>query len=243
MSSVTTAGNKKLPPPGGGQGKTKRVIPHASLTDMQMRFAEAYVRHGQKAKAAQEAGYSNPGPTATRLTNPDEYPLVCRYIADLREAQDKKSNLKPNDVLRYIHNVMTFNPLLFFEPGDGDGMWQISEERYKELPQEVAQLIEELQVRTVRLGKGDNAKEMKVYKVRLVSKTVAMTLAAKHQLTETSEVIHHHVNWDELAKPKQLPKAQVQALPAHTEDDEDDPVEQEIRRVQVLATKPNEEQV
>jgi phage terminase small subunit len=66
-----------------------------SLTEMQMKFAQELISNeGRKTKTdcAVDAGYSkdNARFTASKLTNPKLYPLVVRYIGELREEYQKK---------------------------------------------------------------------------------------------------------------------------------------------------------
>ena len=65
------------------------------LTEMQMKFAyELVTNEGRKTKTecAIEAGYEKDraSTTAAELTNPRKYPLVVKYIGELREEFQKK---------------------------------------------------------------------------------------------------------------------------------------------------------
>ena len=65
------------------------------LTEMQMKFAQLLVTNeGRKTKTecAVEAGYEKDraGTTAAELTNPNKYPLVVKYIGELRDEYQKK---------------------------------------------------------------------------------------------------------------------------------------------------------
>ena len=62
------------------------------LTEMQRKFAELVILHeGRKFdyECAIEAGYepNNARPMASRLQNPEYFPLVVKYMGDLREEQ------------------------------------------------------------------------------------------------------------------------------------------------------------
>ena len=68
------------------------------LTEMQMKFAQLLVTNeGRKTKTecAIEAGYEQDraGNTAAELTNPNKYPLVVKYISELREENNKKYDI------------------------------------------------------------------------------------------------------------------------------------------------------
>lgn len=65
------------------------------LTEMQMKFAyELVTNEGRKTKTecAIDAGYSKDAATvmASKLTNPKTFPLVVKYIGELREEYQKK---------------------------------------------------------------------------------------------------------------------------------------------------------
>jgi len=65
------------------------------LTEMQQKFANLLVSNGGRMTAyecAKEAGYSEDRArvTASELRNPQKYPLVVKYIGELREEYQKK---------------------------------------------------------------------------------------------------------------------------------------------------------
>jgi phage terminase small subunit len=68
------------------------------LTEMQMKFAQLLVTNeGRKTKTecAIEAGYEKDraGNTAAELTNPNKFPLVVKYIGELRDEYNKKYDI------------------------------------------------------------------------------------------------------------------------------------------------------
>ena len=68
------------------------------LTEMQMKFAyELVSNEGRKTKTecAIDAGYDKDRAriTASELTNPRKYPLVVKYIGELREEYQKKYDI------------------------------------------------------------------------------------------------------------------------------------------------------
>ena len=65
------------------------------LTEMQMKFAQELVVHeGRKSptECAVEAGYDKDSAAvrASELRNPRKYPLVVKYIGELRDEYQKK---------------------------------------------------------------------------------------------------------------------------------------------------------
>jgi hypothetical protein len=86
--------------------------------------------------------------------------------------------------------------------------WLIEEEDYRRLPQEIKQLVEEMEARTQVFETPDGTKVTKnVLWVRFVSKTAALGLAAKYSQTEKHSVVQATVPWAELfaSIPKDVP--------------------------------------
>ena len=69
--------------------------PAKQLTPRQMKFAQLIV-YGvdgipiTKTEAARLAGYADPNPEGSKLTNPNRYPLVCAFISNLRDEVREK---------------------------------------------------------------------------------------------------------------------------------------------------------
>ena len=155
------------------------------LTDKQRVFVAEYVIDLNATRAAVAAGYS-PKTAASmgcQLLDHKAYPLVAVEVRKALADKELRAEKKANDVLRYIHTAMFYQPLMFFLPGD-DGGWLIDEDKVATLPPCIGCLIEEVERRTVMRGDGENRQVATMFWVRLVSKTAAMTLAAKHQLGE-----------------------------------------------------------
>ena len=69
--------------------------PPKQLTPMQMKFATLLVYGVEgipvsKTEAARLAGLAHPAQQGSRLTNPNEFPLVCAYISNLRDEVRQK---------------------------------------------------------------------------------------------------------------------------------------------------------
>jgi hypothetical protein len=79
-----------------------------SLTQRQKRFAEHYVEGIYSLKrAAMLAGYSETSAKeyAYHLTNPQKYPHVCEYIAELQEERERKYGVTLNGQLKRLHDL------------------------------------------------------------------------------------------------------------------------------------------
>ena len=69
--------------------------PAKHLTPKQMKFAQLIVYGVEgspitKTEAARLAGYADPNPEGSKLTNPNRYPLVCAHISNLRDEVRQK---------------------------------------------------------------------------------------------------------------------------------------------------------
>ncbi len=177
--------------------------PVTGLTPKQAIFVAELEKHGVKSRAAEEAGYKNPSVAGAKLCNPAQYPEVARAVERALERRKSAGIKTSDDVLRYIHTTMFFNPLRFFEPADGGG-WMIDEERWAELPDEIGCLIESVELRTrTEEALAGTVQTRKVW-VKMVSKTQAMMLAARHQLGDKHAVTvgaaTNGIDWDDLAR-------------------------------------------
>src|SRR5262249_17238405 len=114
------------------------------------------------------------------------------------------------EVRRYIQSTRKFCPGDYFLPGrKGNQLgWLIEEEDYRRLPQDIRQLIEDMEARTQVVETPDGTRVTKNYLwVRFVSKTVAMGLAAKYSQTEKHAVAQTTIPWAELWRsiPNEIP--------------------------------------
>ena len=80
------------------------------LTPMQIKFAELIV-YGvdgiptTKTEAARLAGYKDSQPSGSLLTNPNEYPLVCAHISNLRDEVRQKYGISFERHLEELGNI------------------------------------------------------------------------------------------------------------------------------------------
>lgn len=199
-------------------------VDESGLTDRQLVFVEEYLVDSDAKRAAIAAGYSPKTAEAigSQLLNHSKYKHVQKLIEKKRAERSARMEKKGEDILRYIHTLMFFQPLQYFSPGDR-GTWLISEEGLRNLPPEIGCLIEEVELVEIESDAGT----MRKARVRLMSKTQAMTLAAKHQLGEKVNATHLHVNWDELFGATNSPTNSV------------DPVEERIRAYRPSLPNPN----
>ena len=80
------------------------------LTPMQIKFAELIVYGVEgipitKTAADRQAGYKDSQPSGSLLTNPNEYPLVCAYISNLRDEVRQKYGISFEGHLEELGNI------------------------------------------------------------------------------------------------------------------------------------------
>src|ERR1700722_3609959 len=106
------------------------------ITDKQLVWINEYVIDMNGARAARVAGFKHPDVAGAKLLNPVKYPLVAAEVRKVLADKELRAEKKADDVLRYIHTAMFFQPLQFFLPGDGGG-WLIDEDRWDTLPSDI----------------------------------------------------------------------------------------------------------
>jgi hypothetical protein len=186
------------------------------LTPKQHAFVSELMTDENGTRAASAAGYKNPAVLACFLQDERKYPLVVRAIREARARKELAAERKADDILRYLHTAMYFCPADYFDPG-GNGGWLINRENYRNLPPEIKCLVEEMETRTIKTRAGT----VHMLWVRFVSKSTAMTLAAKQQLGDKIHTTFTPaIDW-----------ARLWNGPSSYEVD---PVEERIRQVELL---------
>lgn len=180
-------------------------------------FISEYMKDFNGQRAATVVGFKEPAQAAIRLLDPVKSPAVVAVIRSLVEKHEKTCELTADYVRDYIYTVMEFKPGHYFKSA-GDGGWILEEEVYAQLPEKIQRLIEEIECREVNRPDGNSAKFMWI---KFVSKTVAMTTAAKYTLTQKLEMQRQAVDLDAVmrkiiekkAERAAAQQAQRQALP------------------------------
>lgn len=160
-------------------------------------FVIEYLKSMDALLAARRVGFSQAAAAVKRLMDPKKNPDVVRIIQQHVAKIDRSAQLNANYVREYIHTIMEFKPGLYFKPA-GDGGWMIPEDFYYQLPDNIQRIVEEIEVREVSTGEGDNKTTARFMWVKFVSKTSAMVTAARYTLTQKLEVTKQNVNLDEL---------------------------------------------
>lgn len=160
-------------------------------------------------EAARKAGYKHPQAAAARLL---KNPKIQAALGKALRERAERCELKADAVLNYLQMALFINPMRYFIPAD-DGSWLVEDP--DSLPDEVGQLIESVVSKT---WVEEDGTTVKMYKVTLVSHTVALGLAMKHlglMEAEKRETSVTNINWDTLCEPR-------------GNGDEVDPIEQQI---------------
>src|SRR5258708_3653766 len=104
-------------------------------------FIQGYMQHKNPTRAAREAGYKRPEQESIRLM---KHPVVAAEIGRQLKEQESKALKTADDILRYLHTAMFFEPMKYFEAGE-DGKWIMPMATLKSLPPEIGCLIEEVE--------------------------------------------------------------------------------------------------
>jgi hypothetical protein len=130
-------------------------------------------------EAARKAGYAHPSQAATKLMN---HPAIRRFLGKIKREREERTEISSDRVWRYLSGILEFDPTEWFVPSrDGDGEYfEISCEDFRELPKEVAIYIEGAALKTLYDKEGSVVEQF--YRVKMVSKTKSMEVAAKHAL-------------------------------------------------------------
>ncbi len=181
------------------------------LTDKQRAFACEYIRVRDATKAALAAGVSERSAASMgcQWLDRDRFPLVAAEVDRLLAQVEERSVMSAVEVRRYVHTVMQVSLPDYFLPGEGGG-WLISLDDFRRLPPHVKQLVEACEMHSTETTTKDGRQVVQsVLRVRLVSKTTAMVLAAKYGLTERHSV-ESKVEVDLAAVLGSIPKGPVE---------------------------------
>lgn len=151
------------------------------ISPRQARFIAALKVSGDGVKAAEEAGYKNPKQAWHRLRDPEQNPLVAPQIEMALRMLIERTTLNAENVRRILWDALTVCIGDYFAPGNGNGKWITTEEIWKDIPKHVKALVESCDIREMKAADGSIVRTVHV---RMVSKTVALGLAAKYTLEQ-----------------------------------------------------------
>jgi hypothetical protein len=172
----------------------KDIAVFSGLTDRQYRFVHEYFVHHNGVKAALAAGTKGPKNAAVMACKMLKNPKVRRAIQFLDKKALKDCLLSAEMIRNKIALVLTFKPYKYFRSG-GNGGWYATEEQLDDLPDEVHELIIEIQRKTVET-KG--VTEV-LFWIKFMSKDKSLELGARYTLTEKHiNDNRHQTNWDDL---------------------------------------------
>jgi hypothetical protein len=156
-----------------------------ALTPKQKVFIGEYLRNGGNGtNAAIMAGV--PAKQASSMASQWLHDARYWYVQDFLKKQQYERNLRAkksaDDILEYLQVAMYFVPSRYFQPGDRGG-WLIDEKNYKELPEEIGRIIEEVEVRSKEVKRPDGTEATYTrFWVKFISKTKVAQMVAKFML-------------------------------------------------------------
>lgn len=171
------------------------------IPDKMRIFCYEYIIDRDQTRAAMEAGYTqNPKNAQTRGSKLLQDPRCQRLIGKLTNKLEKRATYKAQDVLRYIHTAMFFDPRDYFQVGSGKQGWTMDEEQYAALPKHIACLIQDVEKQVFEFPDGSRKTS---YRIRFVEKGKMAELAARHQLDQKirleGQLDVNMYNWNTLA--------------------------------------------
>jgi hypothetical protein len=156
------------------------------INPKQRAFVDNWLKHKNATQAAKDAGYSAKVASVIgcKLLDPDEYPLVAAYAQEQLAIMEKTLRKSAKEVLDYIHDLMDICWAQHLMPSKM-GKWELTEQQFINLPPNVGRFIESFDIERNTYTDSEGLEHESVkYTVKLVSKTAAMMLAAKHQLMQ-----------------------------------------------------------
>lgn len=175
-------------------GPRKNIEIFRCLNDKQYRFVHEYHVHLNAKRAAMATGTKNAASAAVVGHKMLKIAKVRRAIRYLEEKVVAECMLTAELVRHKIALVLTFKPSRYFRNG-GNGGWYATQEQMDNLPDEIAELITEIQQKTTTTKDSKNV----LYWVKFMSKdkslelSVRITHAEKHRDDERLQI-----NWDDL---------------------------------------------
>lgn len=152
------------------------------LTDREVVLVDEYTVHLNKGLAKEVAGYKSGTPFMKER--------VAKAVEEKLAKRAEDSDLRAEYVREYIRSVLDFCPTDWFAVTE-DGDWVCDPDKFAEAPFEIKRLVESVEFRYIG-GR-------KYLKINFVSKTQAMSIAAKFTLTQKVAVATTAIPWEEIA--------------------------------------------
>lgn len=174
-ATTTKGGNPKRKKAPKGSRATKS--PKDPFTEQQRKFVQNYLRHGRPSRAYREAGYEcKPEYVAKSANVVLNLPHVAAFIAEHRKEQRERFQVDEDRIMLELGRI-AFGSLNSFLKPAGDGAAMVT--TFEDVTEDDMAMLEEVTVDTYFEGHGDDAKEVKRTKIKLVSKIKAIELLGK----------------------------------------------------------------
>lgn len=185
------------------------------------KFAREYLRSGDRIKALVTGFGGQEGVTRATLHNRSRnllfQPWMQDYLEFCRERQRELMKRTADDVLDEITKLAKSNIVDFLSiDGDGTPYYDLSG-----LTREQSAAIQELQIDTYTVGRGDFEREVRSIKMKLAPKTPALELLGKNQKLFTDVLAHENVG-DEIEELRRARERMRKARPEDGQGDDDD---------------------
>jgi hypothetical protein len=152
------------------------------------RLVEAFAERLDIRDAVKATGYSKPSIRAKLRKRDDMQNLLLEKM----EAVSAESKLNALYVRQFIHDILELCPTDHFTLAP-DGSYMIAPEQFSELDPRVKRLVEKVELKFVR--------GVPVYSIEFISKSSALSLAARYTLVQKVEAEVRAVPWDQLCGP------------------------------------------
>ena len=157
------------------------------LTDFQTRVVEEYADRCDIRRTANALDVGR-GVVEKEVIKPHVAKAVGLKLAERAE----RSELKADYVRSYVYGLLEMCPTDHFSMNE-DGDWVVDPDQFRKVPQEIRRFVSEVEIVRDKFGRTS-------MKVKFVSKSQALAIAAKYTLTQKYEMdVNHRVPWDQVA--------------------------------------------
>lgn len=129
-------------------------------------------------EAAKRAKYKHPAQAAAKLM---KRPHIKAILGKFQREREERTQITSDRIWEYMDRVLQFDPGEIYEDA-GDGWWYIG--KLQEMPRKIRQMIENSEPAVMKVGTDDDGDDVlqKCMKVKFVSKTSVLGMAARHAI-------------------------------------------------------------
>jgi len=188
--------------------KSKATVKGRLLTRKQAVFVRELLASNSVSSAAIAAG-SSPKSASAMGAQWLKHPKVAAALEKERSLLLLRARKSADDIVEYLQIAMYFVPSRYFQPG-GRGGWMIDEDNYRNLPDEIGRLIEEVETRHRRVTLPDGTEIDRLhFWVKFVSKTKVTAMMSKYLLGVRHTLVPDQSWFDGMMKRSEQTEADV----------------------------------